>query len=274
MKVLLDAGADVNVKNALGSTPLLEVVRFTSDEKIAEALLNAGANVNAQHQFGQTALMVAAEDGTEKIVEVLINAGADLNIRDEHGTTVLMYAARNFQTAEIVESLLNYEVDIDARDESGYTALMHAAERGTAENIKVLLAAGADLNVRDMRGATALMSAANSRSAKELMMGRIQNDKIDKLIAARESETSKIAKLLIDSGVDINAQNDFGWTAIFYAALNGTPATVSFLLDAGADASMKEKFGDKKTAWDFAQENEVLKGTDAYWALNDARFKN
>ena len=42
------------------------------------------------------------------------------------------------------------------------------------------------------------------------------------------------------------------------------------LLDAGADAKAKNKEG--KTPWDLAQGNEGLKGTKAYWALNDAQY--
>jgi hypothetical protein len=43
------------------------------------------------------------------------------------------------------------------------------------------------------------------------------------------------------------------------------------LLAAGADASLEDKNG--KTAWDYAQLNKAFKDTDAYWMLNDARFK-
>ena len=46
---------------------------------------------------------------------------------------------------------------------------------------------------------------------------------------------------------------------------------VKILLDAGADASVKGTDG--MTAWDYAENNEKLKGTDVYWILNEARFK-
>ena len=62
-----------------------------------------------------------------------------------------------------------------------------------------------------------------------------------------------------------------GMTALMWAAVNGTAKTVKVLLDAGVDASVKSNDG--KTAWDLAQDNEQLKGTDAYWKLNDLRFK-
>ena len=53
--------------------------------------------------------------------------------------------------------------------------------------------------------------------------------------------------------------------------MNGNPAVVITLLDAGADP--KAKTTDGKTTFDLAQENDKLKGTDAYWRLNDLRFE-
>ena len=43
------------------------------------------------------------------------------------------------------------------------------------------------------------------------------------------------------------------------------------LLDAGADATAVNEDGE--TPFDLAKDNEALVGTDAYWALNDARFE-
>ena len=59
-------------------------------------------------------------------------------------------------------------------------------------------------------------------------------------------------------------------TAALAADSDGTPANIQALLDAGADAKAKNKEG--KTPWDLAQENEKLKGTKGYWALNDAQY--
>jgi ankyrin repeat protein len=54
------------------------------------------------------------------------------------------------------------------------------------------------------------------------------------------------------------------------ALANPNPDVITALLSAGADAKVKDKDG--KTAFDYAQDNWSLKGTYAYWKLNDARF--
>jgi ankyrin repeat protein len=51
---------------------------------------------------------------------------------------------------------------------------------------------------------------------------------------------------------------------------NPNPDCVTALLDAGADGKPTDKAG--RTAFDYAKENQKLKGTKVYWQLNDARF--
>ena len=51
---------------------------------------------------------------------------------------------------------------------------------------------------------------------------------------------------------------------------NLTSEGIRAALDAGADATAKDEWG--KTAWDLIQDNEALKGSKAYWRLNDLRF--
>ena len=60
-------------------------------------------------------------------------------------------------------------------------------------------------------------------------------------------------------------------TALHIAALLGTPDNIVALLEAGASGSVKAVNG--KTPFDLAGGNDKVKGTDAYWALNDAQYK-
>ena len=75
---------------------------------------------------------------------------------------------------------------------------------------------------------------------------------------------------LLKAGADIKAQNKYGVTVLMYAAdYNQNPEVITTLLKAGADTKAKDIYG--YTAFDYAQENDKLKGTDAYWALRDAQ---
>ena len=74
----------------------------------------------------------------------------------------------------------------------------------------------------------------------------------------------------LDAGADVMARDKFGLTPLHRTAQSGTPANIKALLAAGADAKAKDE--ESKTPWDYAQENEKLKGTKGYWALNDAHY--
>jgi ankyrin repeat protein len=138
---------------------------------------------------------------------------------------------------------------VEARDEDGFTGLMHAA--GFNENpevITTLLKAGADLMARDTKfGMTPLM------------------------LAAAGNQNPEVITTLLKAGADINARDKAGQTPLMVAAYkNENPDVIMTLLKAGADAKVKD--GTRKTAFDYAGDNEKLKDTDAYWTLNDAQY--
>ena len=82
---LLDLGCDVNYRGHDYSTPIF----FTSCPKLVKLLIDAGADVNAINFWFETPLLQAAFVGNIEIVKVLIDAGAGLEYTNRFGMSVL-----------------------------------------------------------------------------------------------------------------------------------------------------------------------------------------
>ncbi len=118
----------------------------------------------------------------------------------------------------------------------------------TTPVIKTLLAAGADPMARTTWGSTPLH------------------------LFAAVNENPAVIEALLAGGADLAARDEREQTPLHVAArANVNPQVIEVLLAAGAKPLARDKDG--KTPWDLAQTNEKLKGSDAYWRLNEARYE-
>jgi len=83
-QLLIEEGADVNLRNESGTTPLHRAV-IGGDAMTILLLLKNGANPNSQDNDGTSPLMKAAVWDHPHIVRLLLQYGADPNIRDNYG---------------------------------------------------------------------------------------------------------------------------------------------------------------------------------------------
>lgn len=107
VKLLLDHGAEINVKNYLGSVPLVKAASngnwlnyfrrsvilkwlgYVCSEHtgVVKLLLERGADVNAKGNGGMTPLYIAARNGNKELVQFLIERGANVTTRNDDGET-------------------------------------------------------------------------------------------------------------------------------------------------------------------------------------------
>lgn len=97
LEMLINVGADVNVPDNQGTTPLIAVTPdddwpTSVDPKIISFLIEHGANVNAADEKGETALFGAAFYGDFETVKLLTAAGADVAHTDQKGRTAISIA--------------------------------------------------------------------------------------------------------------------------------------------------------------------------------------
>jgi len=130
---------------------LHEAARLGRDDVIP-ALLQAGADIEARDAKGYTPLILASYNGQATATTVLLDLGADAAAGDEaRGNTPLMGVAFKGY-AGIARLLLDTGVDVNQRNLAGQTAVMNAVMFGHVEIVDMLLAAGADMDVIDAAG--------------------------------------------------------------------------------------------------------------------------
>lgn len=141
-RYLLDKGAEVNVKNnRYGSTPLTIAAGKCDDTQVIRVLLDHGADVRMRNRGGDTPLLLAVKHGNQHTVEMLLRAGAEINEQNE-GYTALMIAARRGYSG-IVALLIARKADVNFQNKSGETALSLAQNYGQPEVAELLKKGGA-----------------------------------------------------------------------------------------------------------------------------------
>jgi ankyrin repeat protein len=214
VQLLLDAGADVNTKFALGSgndkSPLIQAVENGHIE-IVELLIARGADVQQQEsEMQMSPLHYAAAHDEPDMVRILLENGADLNAENSFRWTPLFSAAR-MGSVETVQALLEAGAESDAVSAEGRTPMMVLIDRGRlggmTDKMMLLLDNGADPNLQDNNGDTALHFAARTGKLEAI-------------------------PLLIGHGADQNLQNNEGLIAIDIA---GNEQTAEILGEAGEE---------------------------------------
>ena len=101
---LIEKGADVNAQDHYGRSTLIEALTTENDILLEtfQVLIDAGADINVRIEGGLTPIMLAA-DGNAEILRLLIDAGADLNTVDDEGITLLQRAKNDLENYEILK---------------------------------------------------------------------------------------------------------------------------------------------------------------------------
>jgi len=257
-----------------GLTPLLFAARQGCVE-CERILLDAGARIDTTDPDGVSPVLIAIINGHYDAAGFLLNRGADPNLADETGRTAL-FAAVDFNTVpvsnrpaprvidnqisslDLIKLLLDKGANVNAQLKkqqpyrakldrgqdtmltTGSTPLLRAAKAADLPAMRLLLAKGADAKLATRAGINPLMAAAGLGSKEEDATGRFKT----------EAEAIEAIQLCLDAGVDINAANGQGQTALHAAALKGYDKVVQFLADRGANLNAKDRQG--KTPLDAA----------------------
>jgi ankyrin repeat protein len=231
-ELLLNSGANPNLKNKEGENSFLRGVRRPQDTDVLDMLVAAKADIFAPNNKEENALSIAASGESAEMVEYLIGLGVKVPDEDKNAimTEVMAFMYGDQVPADtatrIGSLLLSAGAKINAKNESGITGLMLAAQWTDAQYIEMLLKSGADPEIRNQDGRTSLMLAISSGwnnldVIKLLIKYGARIDGVDNngdsllhLAATSNKESTDALIYLISSGVSVNSINKNGYSPI------------------------------------------------------------
>ncbi|KAJ6183789.1 hypothetical protein N7519_005090 [Penicillium mononematosum] len=262
LKILVDAGADVNVLEQSGN-PISAAIKSRNFEGVKYLIQKAKADVNLPISEGnfRTFLERASTDSRNlEIVKWLVEAGAEVNPSEcgENGTPLAAAArgtnsARNASSIEIVKYLVNAGADVHkGDDESSPVSLAVLAH--DIKVLKYLIEVGGELNVQKefeqsikhgfFEGVKYLIEKGANVN-KPLSDGDY-GTALE--YAAAKDTTLEITKALVEAGADVNLLSENGVYGSPLAAaaasfLGGIVDTVKYLIQKGADVNLSLPHG-------------------------------
>jgi uncharacterized protein len=247
-----------------GQTALLYAARDGQIDA-ARALVEGGANVNqANPEEKTTPLVMAIINGHFDLAKMLLDRGADPNLANIWGLAALyatidvqwapyawfpqpITAQENITHLELMKALIAKGADVNAKlgkkiwvrsfgdrswaDPVGATPFWRAAQSDDVAAMKLLVAAGADPKIPSAGGDTALMVAAG--------LGWAPNNS-----TVVPDSWKAAVEYCIEMGLDVNAVDARGYTALHGVAFRGDNDLIKFLVAKGAKTDVKTKTGD------------------------------
>jgi len=242
-----------------GNDTALMFAARVGDAESARLLLDAGANPNDADAWGISAMVLAAHSGYRELVELLLNRGADVNSMAA-GFSAL-HAAIMRRDEKLVATLLAHGADVNARLQTwtperrssedfnfapalvGATPFWLAARFTEPGVMRLLVAHGADprfvhrveyyqadINDRRTAATTALLAATGIGGGRAWVQIKPTE---------REPLMLDTVKLAIELGVDVNAANSDGRTALDAAQALKYDSVIKYLVDHGAKNGAK-----------------------------------
>ncbi|SPR12432.1 ankyrin repeat domain-containing protein [Orientia tsutsugamushi] len=218
VKLMLDSGADPNVQNMYGATPLHFAIVDNCNVDIIYLLLDKNANINAQNKNGSTPLHNAAFHGRNSIImQIISNSAADIDLQDNDGQTLLHIAAQNC-SQDLVEFLLDRKANIHITDKSGKTPIHSAAKNAFKNVVQLLLDKYHDMiNLQDNDGQTLLHLIAKHSFQK--IPTNLSFGGHERFLDDYDKRFIDTAEMLLNRRADTTIQNKDGQTALHLAVL-------------------------------------------------------
>jgi ankyrin repeat protein len=244
VKYLVDHGADVQLADEEGETPLLMAIMSPHEQHrsaIITYLLEHGADVNHADDSGRTPLHLVSFDGTVDQAQMLMDRGADVNRRDIWGKTPLQNAV-DAHSIDMIRYLVEHGADVRTIDKEGNTVL-HCTDYPLDDTtFEYFIEHGADVHAVNRAGQTVLFSVVRScvpDNRLSLLVERgvdIRSEPV--LVVAIQHCTDPMVELVLERGADVHQTDASGNTPLHATIRHTRTSVVDLLLEHGAAADV------------------------------------
>ncbi|XP_044751749.1 serine/threonine-protein phosphatase 6 regulatory ankyrin repeat subunit B-like [Coccinella septempunctata] len=213
--LLVANGADVNIQNADGNSPLHIACQKGSLDMVTRLLTCPNVDFDARNKAGYTPLNLAFDSKNLMKVDRLILSGADPNIPNPKTGQTPLHEAVSLGSLDTLYMLLQRDnIDIEAKNSHGETPLKYAVDLKANEAVAMLINQGADVNILCYLG-------------KNLLH-----------IVSEEGNLALVDILLGTKKIPIDAPDDYGNTPLGYAVQNSDADLARLLLINSADPNV------------------------------------
>ncbi|XP_042686925.1 histone-lysine N-methyltransferase EHMT1 isoform X1 [Centrocercus urophasianus] len=218
--------------------PTTSLTQGPVKETLESALIALDSEKPKKLRFHPKQLYFSARQGELQKVLLMLVDGIDPNFKMEHQSKrTPLHAAAESGHVDICHMLIQAGANIDSCSEDQRTPLMEAAENNHLETVKYLIKAGAlvdpkqsgrhspDLLMSERRGFLLLKDAEGSTCLH---------------LAAKKGHYDVVQYLLSIGKMDVNCQDDGGWTPMIWATEYKHIELVKLLLAKGSDINIRD----------------------------------
>ena len=176
IRTLVDLGADINVQRTDDKVAPLTLAANWNNYMATHILLESGADANIQDEVGFTPLHCCARKGFFSVSQLLIQSGCNINLQNNEGKSPLYVAVENSgeQLVELVDLLVKHGANVNSCDAEGFTPLHLAVINGKMRAVQKLVELGADVNLTtvDGRDSAELAQSNDEREIEEYLKSK------------------------------------------------------------------------------------------------------
>ena len=227
VELLLSKGAVMNISS-------IHVAAQIDDLARVKAFLGEGADINIADDRGFTPLHHAIQGAHKELAEFLIAKGADVNAKDKWGYTPLYYAIWN-EDVNTVKAIVTKGADVSLTAEEDYPPIYYVVWSEDLDTVKLLVAKGAKFDVKVLDDRTAFHYAVSQGSKEIVEFFVSEGIDIPRLYLSACMGDLVSIKDLVEQGADINSKDELGWTPLYWAASMGQTDVAEFLIGMGAN---------------------------------------